>query len=110
MHEGSVREFWVAVSVDDASDSTVIGLTGELDLASSPELSCCLRQLAASGRHLVVDLGRLRFIDASGLRVLMEARGIALAQGRTLTLRRPRENVARVLSLAGLGTLFAIES
>jgi anti-sigma B factor antagonist len=52
-----------------------LGLTGELDLASAPVLEAKAKQLLSEGaRELVLDLGRLEFIDSSGLNAILRVR------------------------------------
>ena len=48
--------------------------TGELDIATAPELEMCLENLlSAEGTTLVLDLADLEFTDSTGLTVLVEA-------------------------------------
>jgi anti-anti-sigma factor len=54
---------------------------GELDLATAPELEAAL--LTQTG-PVVVDLRRLSFVDASGLRVLVEAEAHSRRDGMNL--------------------------
>ena len=60
-----------------------VGLTGELDLATSPALARTLQNVTASagGGRVVVDLRRLTFMDSTGLRVLMSWIGAARQAG-----------------------------
>ena len=97
------------VHVQPRGDEVVVGLVGELDLASSGELSTTLAELAASGRDVVVDLADLRFIDSTGMAALLRARGTAEANGCMLVLRKPHANVARTLALAALDTVFQLQ-
>jgi anti-sigma B factor antagonist len=62
------------VIVATGADSVVIRLRGELDLASSDRLAAVLRTLDSSPSTIVLDLSELAFLDASGLRVLIEAK------------------------------------
>ena len=51
---------------------------------------------------VVLDLGRVSFMDAAGIRVLVDAHHRAARMGTTLTVRRPSPAVVRVLTIAGL--------
>ena len=55
---------------------------GEMDIATGPQLQERLAAPTASGRPLTVDLDRVTFIDASGLRVLANAASRAAAHGQ----------------------------
>lgn len=53
-------------------------VNGELDMRTVPLLEKCLRdQLAATPRHLVIDLQPVRFLGSTGLTCLLQARQLA---------------------------------
>ena len=58
-------------------DRHTVTLTGELDLASAPVLEAKAKQLFSEGaRELVLDLGRLEFMDSSGLNAILRVRAL----------------------------------
>src|SRR5215217_4567913 len=60
---------------------------GELDLATIPEMERRLRELRECGfDRIVFDLRELRFMDSSGLRLVMRERAAAEADGSTFEL------------------------
>lgn len=61
-------------------------VTGELDLAACPHLERCLRAGLARARTLVLDLRRVAFMDAAGLRVILAASRSARRNGRHLMI------------------------
>ena len=75
---------------------------GELDLATASALDEALVDCDQdrSGR-IVVDLADVPFIDAAGLRVLIEARQRRHDAGGELLIARPSRQVARLLEIAG---------
>jgi anti-sigma B factor antagonist len=77
--EGVGPQFRVVVTA--AADGTVVLPHGELDLATAADLEAVL--LAQRGR-VVVDLRGLSFVDASGLRVLLEAEARSRRDGMNL--------------------------
>ncbi|HEX8065743.1 MAG TPA: STAS domain-containing protein [Thermoleophilaceae bacterium] len=78
-------------------------LAGELDLASASKLDEELRRVEAGRPSLVVvDLQRLRFMDSSGLRVLLSADSRARDEGRRLVLVRGDQRVQKVLTITRL--------
>jgi anti-anti-sigma factor len=84
-------------------DSTVsIALEGELDLAGARQME---ESLAAAEREgparLIVDLGRLAFIDSTGLRLLLQADARARECGYELVLRPGEPAVQRVFEVTG---------
>lgn len=53
----------------------VVGLSGELDIATAHELDACLSRLMADGHpRIVIDTTELRLCDASGIGALLRAR------------------------------------
>jgi anti-anti-sigma factor len=58
----------------------------------------------------VLDLAGLEFLDVTGLGALLEARRKLAAVGATLTLRRPRPMVVRMLTLLELDQAVHIDN
>ena len=93
------------ISAESDGATTVLRLAGELDLASAEVLRERVRTLLGHGSAielLVLDLAGLEFLDVTGLGALLEARRKLAATGATLTLRRPRPMVVRMLTLLNL--------
>jgi anti-anti-sigma factor len=92
-----------SVEVRDEDRAVVIGVSGELDLASSPALERELERGAASNAELVVvDLRNLEFMDSTGLSVLVRAHQRATESGRRFGVVRGPQQVQRLLSLTGV--------
>ena len=91
------------VEVRNADATTVISVSGELDLASSPALEEELERVAQSDAQLVVvDLRNLEFMDSTGLSVLVRAHQRAEENGRRLGLVNGSQQVQRLLTLTGV--------
>jgi anti-anti-sigma factor len=60
-------------------------------------------------RRLVVDLRDCPLVDAGALAILLQAHRAMLEAGGTLTLRSPAERVRRILRIARLDNVFAVE-
>ena len=91
------------VEVRNADATTVISVSGELDLASSPALEEELERVAQSDAQLVVvDLRSLEFMDSTGLSVLVRAHQRAEENGRRLGLINGSQQVQRLLTLTGV--------
>jgi len=89
------------VDVVEQGSSVVLALSGELDVASGPELEAELTR-AADRELVVVDLRELEFIDSTGLGVIVKGHQRAQEAGRRLALVRGRGQVQRLLGLTGL--------
>ena len=93
-----------AIELRDADDHTVVTPSGELDMASAPELEQAVMPRLRDGGHVVLDLRSLDFIDSSGLRVVVGAHRAAEEHGGRFTCVRgaPRSTVHRIVEIAGL--------
>jgi anti-anti-sigma factor len=93
----------VVVEVRDQDSAVVIGVSGELDLASSPALEQEFETGAASNAEVViVDLRALEFMDSTGLSVLVRANERAAEEGKRFAVVRGTQQVERLLSLTGV--------
>jgi anti-sigma B factor antagonist len=98
------------ISVDNPGGrAPIVRLSGELDFGTCEALSACLTKLVEEDTDVVVDLRDLRFMDSSGLPVLVHAQRRAEQQGHSITLRRPTAMVAKVLAITGTDQIFTIE-
>jgi anti-anti-sigma factor len=94
--------------VSREAGTTVVWLEGEQDAASSPALSEILAEiLSTDDADMVVDLGRVTFIDASTVGALLRGRNLLIDVDRWLTVRRPSPPTVRVLDLCGLTGLLS---
>jgi anti-sigma B factor antagonist len=83
-------------------DHVRIAPSGELDLATVPELRAAVEELRASGfDHLVLDLRGMSFLDSTGLRLLLELAAEARADAHRLELIPGPPQVQRLFELSG---------
>jgi anti-sigma B factor antagonist len=88
----------------------VLTLFGELDVVSAPQLERTLSEvLEPLHARVMLDLNGLDFVDSAGISVLIKAKQRAEANGLTLVLRRPTEQLERVFALVGLADWLEIE-
>ena len=84
--------------------NAVIATTGELDLASAPDLSALADELMRNGvTNIIVDAESLTFCDSSGLRVLVSIANDLQRTGGRVAIVNAQPTVRRVLELTGLG-------
>ncbi len=82
---------------------TVISLSGELDLASSPALEEAIdRVFASETKVVVIDLRRLEFMDSTGLSIIVKAQQTAEDRDVQLNVVNGPAQVQRLLSLTGV--------
>ena len=92
--------FAVEVTRDDSAIQ--VALSGELDLATLPELKAAM-PAPEPGEMLIVDLRELEFVDSSGVSMLLRLDVAARAEGWTLVVVRGIPAVQRMLDLCHLG-------
>jgi anti-sigma B factor antagonist len=84
-------------------DAVRIAVAGELDLSSALTFDEEMRRAEDKlPRTIVLDLRRLRFLDSTGLRLIMSAQSRARTRGRRLAIVQGGEPVRRLFRLAGV--------
>jgi len=108
--ETARRPFCVQVTTL-ALGQAVVTVRGELDLFTAPRLHEALeRGIELGGRHIVVDLARVSFIDSTALGVLIGTGRRLSAAGGALDVACQDGDVKRVLELTGLDAVFAVHA
>jgi anti-anti-sigma factor len=94
---------FLAIRTECSGDEQVIELTGELDLDGAERVTEELvRAEGTDARRIILDLSRLRFIDSTGIRLILAAHGRSRADGDRLALIRGPRSVHRVFELTGI--------
>jgi anti-sigma B factor antagonist len=91
------------VDMRHQQDRVVLHLDGELDLASSPIFERALEgPEIVETPLLVLDLDDLRFVDSTGLRVILLAHEGARARGQEFAITPGSSQVQRLLSITSV--------
>jgi anti-sigma B factor antagonist len=80
----------------------VIRLHGELDIDSAPDLERALLRSRPAQQRVVLDLSELKFMDSTGLRVLLRARAAAEEGRWEMFLRDVPSNIQRLFDMTGV--------
>ena len=87
-----------------------LALSGRMDASSATEMREALHSAIESGAgDLVVDVSGVDMVDAIGLGVLLGAHRRAAQAGRRVVLRDASPRLMRILRLARLHRVFALE-
>jgi anti-sigma B factor antagonist len=91
------------VVLDTGRACPVVAVSGELDIATAPQLEETLERAAATPSPLVIDLTATSFCDSTGMTALLRAYKRADAAQTGLIIVCPPENreVMRVMTLLG---------
>jgi len=107
------------VAIDSASDwssslvdeELVVVLGGEVDAANAEALTRRLQleceQIRAE--RVVIDVGRVTFIDSTGLAMLITTSRALDATGTELIVRHPSRMLQKLFDITGVGSLFTIQ-
>jgi anti-anti-sigma factor len=97
-----------SVECTDAGNGVpVIRLGGELDISNIPSVEAELEALLSSADGgAVFDLSTLRFMDSSGIALLLRAR----EQVGDVVVRNPSPVIQRIIEATGLTDTLPIES
>ena len=99
----AIDEGALSVAEDAGVDGErVIRLRGELDVETVPDLERLVLRSRPARQRVVLDLSDLRFMDSTGLRVLLRARVAADAGGWEIVLRDVPPNIRRLFDLTGV--------
>ena len=76
-------------------------LSGELDMATAPQLADALAEAPRDCVALIVDLSELAFMDSTGLKTILSAHARFAEAGCRLVLIAGRPQVQKVFELTG---------
>ena len=87
----------------------ILELEGEIDLHVSPEVAESLRAMTAKKpKVLVVDLGKVTYLDSSGLAALIDAMQNVQGYGGKFAVAHVQESVQHIFEIARLDQVFQI--
>ena len=91
-------------------DVLVVATSGELDLATAPDLRTLLLAAIDDGQtSVVLDLRATTFLDSTALGVIIAAMKALDARGGRLVLVNDRRSITKILAITGLDLLLTVE-
>lgn len=93
-----------------AGTYTILELRGEVDLSCSPDARKQILQCLDAGRHLLIDLAAVSYIDSSGVASLVEGYQTAKKKSLRFGLVGVSSAAMGVLQLARLDKVFPIHA
>ncbi len=98
----------ITTRTDD--DGVVLVLNGEIDMASEEEFHRVVQDTLESVPHarVVLDCSQLRFVDSSGLRVLIQSHRSAKERGVGFFIAAVTDRLAQILRVTGIDTRITI--
>lgn len=99
------------IATTPGSDRYLITVTGEVDLATSPELdTAIIAAIDAAAASVVIDLSDVSFMDSSGLGVIVRALKRCREAENDLDLVITNERVLKVFGITGLDQVIPIHA
>lgn len=97
------------VSSRSEGEFTVVGVSGEVDLYSSPRMrEALLSSVTKKSPHLIVDLAGVSYMDSSGIATLVEALQLTRRHSGRLVLAGMSDRVREIFELARLQSVFEL--
>ena len=90
--------------------TTIVVLSGDVDLDSSPKVRSVLLETVGNKRGVLVEMSAVSYIDSSGIASLVEAYQSARRGSTLFALVAVSDAAMRVLELARLDQVFAIHA
>ena len=104
-----MKRMIMQIATTPGSDRFVITVSGEVDLASSPELDTAIIAAIESGAtSVVIDLTDVSFMDSSGLGVIVRGLKRCREADKDLDLVITNERVLKVFGITGLDQVIPI--
>lgn len=98
------------IDVMKTEQGVTIGLDGRFDFGTHRDFRAAVEKAMqeTTGNSLLIDLGRVDYLDSSALGMLLMLRDKVNAANKTVSLVNCRGNVRQVLDIANFGKLFSI--
>ena len=96
------------VATRQQSGNTIVDVSGDIDMGTSPGLRKLLLESLSKTPRLVVNFSNVRYIDSSGIASLVEVLMKARNSQKRLILYGLNKTVQEVLQLTRLTTVFEI--
>ena len=114
VQSGPAEEDLMDVSVNTRTTDdgiAVVEVAGEVDVYTAPTLRQHLRDATSNGaRRIVVDMTEVKFLDSTGLGVLVGAMGRIREVDGTLRLVVASDHILKVLRITGLDGLIPVDA
>jgi anti-sigma B factor antagonist len=93
---------FLAVHIEQTAQASIVRVSGELDLATAPQLRDALAGLSRPPALVILDLEHLTFADSTGLREMLVEHRRAARGGYDFVIAAASEPVRRLFQLTAL--------
>jgi stage II sporulation protein AA (anti-sigma F factor antagonist) len=85
-----------------------LAVSGELDLSNIAEFRADLSAAMRGADRVILDLHELRYLDSSGINVLLDIHRNFCRQSRRMAVAGPSAMVQRIISIVGLDQVMPV--
>lgn len=111
MDEGEKRDIYLKITTAKTGDFMVISLEGEVDVYSASMLrEEIINQVDAGEYNIVINLGKVAFLDSTGLGVLVGGLKRVKTHEGQLGIICNQEKILRIFRITGMDKIFPIYS
>ena len=103
----------LGLTASTGADGTVTVLVaGEIDMSSTEDLGALLTRVLTSSApaRVVLDMAQVRFMDSTGINVLVQAYRLAQQTAGTITVINPNPMIVKVMRITGILPIFTAGS
>jgi anti-sigma B factor antagonist len=103
MTEG-VRPSWESLTcrTEERGEAVVLHPAGEVDLATVSSLWSMMKSAGEGGRHVIVALNEITYIDSTGIKALLDVHRLLRQRSQRLLLADPTSMVRKVIEITAL--------
>ena len=83
-------------------DTYVLHIQGEIDLSTAHRFETSLEPIAGNGRHLILDMSELHYLDGSGMRFLFLAQERSRAKGERVLVAGASPVIRRLMEIVNV--------
>jgi anti-sigma B factor antagonist len=100
----------IKVQVRESDDDAyVVELSGEIDVYTSPKVKDAISELIDQGHYnLIINLEKVRYIDSTGLGVLIGGLKRVREHGGSVSLVCTNPQIKKIFDITGLVKIFGI--
>lgn len=84
----------------------ILKIDGEIDLNTVQDLEVALQESVDSEKDVVIDMSDVKFIDSTGIGLLVSTHKKLSKNEKTITIKNARENVRKVFKITCLEDTF----
>ena len=96
----------LTVEISDKENDFEVYIKGEIDLNNINQIENILDEGIKKGKNIIIDMKDVRFIDSTGIGLLVKTYKTLKSEGKTIEIRNAVGNVRKVFKITCLEDVF----